>query len=483
MLDNRLKKCAELVSGKGIAADVGTDHALLAAELIQSGKCEKVIASDIKEGPLESAARTVEKYGLSDKIDLILSNGLENVPLEGVTDIVIAGMGGENIAEIISGESRIGSDSYVRLILQPMSKPEFLRKQLYCNGFVITSESVIEDGDKLYIVMTAEPSDDGEKLTETEAFYGFFDDDDPLAQKYRKREAERLAKIAENLEKGGKHDESVHFKAMSCRMVNGSDSVKISELYDFLDSVYPFDLQEKWDNSGLLVENTTMTCRHILLSLDITIQSVLEAEEKGSDLIISHHPVIFEPRRSISRRDPVYRLVCGDIAAICMHTNVDIAAGGTNGVILKKLAEKLEFSGAPEPFEELGANNLGWIIDLKEIVSAEQLAKICKEIFGCEYVRLTKYGSKNISRIAFCSGSGGSMLGLALEKNCDALITGDVKHDVWIEANNRNITLLDCGHFHTENPVLWELRRVIEEKFPQLDVEIAESSTDPCIYL
>ena len=68
MLDNRLKKCAELVSGKGIAADVGTDHALLAAELIQSGKCEKVIASDIKEGPLESAARTVEKYGLSDKI-------------------------------------------------------------------------------------------------------------------------------------------------------------------------------------------------------------------------------------------------------------------------------------------------------------------------------------------------------------------------------------------------------------------------------
>ena len=126
-----------------------------------------------------------------------------------------------------------------------MSKPEFLRKQLYCNGFVITSESVIEDGDKLYIVMTAEPSDDGEKLTETEALYGFFDDDDPLAQKYRKREAERLAKIAENLEKGGKHDESVHFKAMCCRMVNGSDSVKILELYDFLDSVYPFDLQEK----------------------------------------------------------------------------------------------------------------------------------------------------------------------------------------------------------------------------------------------
>ena len=74
------------------------------------------------------------------------------------------------------------------------------------------------------------------------------------------------------------------------------------------------------------------------------------------------------------------------------------------------------------------------------------------------------------------------MLGLAIEKGCDALVTGDVKHDVWIDANNQNIALFDCGHFHTENIVLTELRRVIEEKFPQLDVEISERSIDPCIY-
>lgn len=75
------------------------------------------------------------------------------------------------------------------------------------------------------------------------------------------------------------------------------------------------------------------------------------------------------------------------------------------------------------------------------------------------------------------------MLGLAREKGCDALITGDVKHDVWVDANNYDIALLDCGHFHTENIVLEELRRVLEEKFPLLDVEIAESSTDPCEYV
>ena len=75
------------------------------------------------------------------------------------------------------------------------------------------------------------------------------------------------------------------------------------------------------------------------------------------------------------------------------------------------------------------------------------------------------------------------MLGLAVSKGCDALITGDVKHDVWIDANNKDIALFDCGHFHTENIVLWELRRVLEKRFPQLDIEISERSIDPCRYI
>ena len=97
MIDNRLKKCCEFVSGRGVVCDVGTDHAYLAAELVLSGKCNKVIASDIKSGPLEAARKTVEKYALSDKIELVLSDGLENIDGLGVSDIVIAGMGGETI--------------------------------------------------------------------------------------------------------------------------------------------------------------------------------------------------------------------------------------------------------------------------------------------------------------------------------------------------------------------------------------------------
>ena len=489
MLDSRLNKCAELVSGKGIVVDVGTDHALLAAELVNSGKCCKVIASDIKEGPLDSARKTVEKYGISDKVSLILSDGLENVPLEGVTDIVIAGMGGETIADIIE---KTDVDRYeqknVRWILQPMSKPEYLRKMIYEFQMNIVEEHVVEDGDKLYVVMAAEYNPDFRYLTEFDALYGFFDDNDELGKKYRQREAERLSKIADNLRKAGRDCEPAHFSALSYKMKNGVGSVEISEIYDYLDSLYPFCTQEKWDNSGLLVENQSGEADTVMLALDITNRVVSEASCKWADLVISHHPVIFDPRRSITRNDPVHSLIWTDIAAICMHTNLDIASGGTNGVILRKFKEIFKLSGEPEPFEELGGGlNLGWIVNLEEEISRKDFAAKLKEIFGCEYVRFNSEDGKTVSRAAFCSGSGGSMLSLADEKFCDALVTGDVKHDVWISAENggrnENICVFDCGHFHTENIVLPELRRVLEERFPQLDIEIAEHSADPCQYV
>lgn len=482
MLDNRMKACAELVTGRGIAVDVGTDHAHLAAELIMSGKCSRVIASDIKEGPLESAKKTIEKYGIEGNVELVLSDGLENVDLTGVTDIVIAGMGGETIVHILQNRAIFGEN--IRLILQPMSKPEILRKWLYDYTFEIISEKAVEADGRLYTVICAENSFDLRKLTEYEAIAGFFAENDALGVTYRRRESERLEDISEGLEKSGKNEDAVHYLALSKRLVEGVEETKIRDIYDFLNELYPFSDQEKWDNSGLLVENMSMSCSKVLLSLDITAEAVSEARRKRADLVISHHPIIFDPLKKIERNNPVFHLIHGGIAAICMHTNLDIAIGGTNGVILRKLSERLELSDDPQPFEELGlVKNLGWIIELKEKIDSEELAEMLKEIFGCEYIRVTSHRRKRLSKIAICSGSGGSMLGTAIEKKCDGMITGDVKHDVWVGANNQYITLFDCGHFHTENLVLWELRRVLEEKFPLLDVEIAESSTDPCIYI
>ena len=488
MTDRRLKKCAEFVSGEGIVCDVGTDHAYLVTELICSGKCVRAIASDVREKPLESARKNVESCGISDRVELVLSDGLENVNIEGVSDIVIAGMGGETIEKIILDTLKSDRDvkniKNINWILQPMTKTEHLRKKIYEYGLEIFSENAVEESGKIYTVILARYSGEFCRLlTETESFGGFFENNNVHAEMYRKKIAEKLEKKSVGLEKSGDILGAVHYGAMAEKEVHGVKNEKISEIYKYLDSLYPFNIQESWDNSGLLVEKSDNICSKILLTLDITNAVISEAVKKGADLIISHHPVIFHPLKKIISGSPVFELVRNDVSAMCMHTNVDIAKGGTNGVILDMLKKFFDISGEPEFFEDCGnGENLGWIVNLKSPVSAENFAVTLKKIFGCEYVRVSG-NSRNVSKIAFCSGSGGSMLGLALAKGCDGYITGDVKHDVWIDANNFGISLFDCGHFHTENIFLTELRKVLEEKFPYLDIEIAENSVDPVFYI
>lgn len=478
MLDKRLELCAEFVSGKGTVCDVGTDHAYLAVELIKSGKCSKVIASDVNPNPLESARKNVEKYGVSDKVELVLSDGLENINLDGVTDIVIAGMGGETIVKILRNKFSPGSN--IRYILQPMTKPEVLRKWLYDNWFVAVSEKAVEDSDKIYTVICAEINiEESSNLMEYESIAGFFDDDDEIGEKYRWKQSERLEKMAVSLEKSGRINDSVHCRALSRKLIEGIKSKSINDIYNFLDSKYPFSLQEKWDNSGFLVGNLFHDTRKVMLTLDITNDVVLEAIAKEVELIISHHPVIFHPLKKIDTLNPVFYMIQNDISAICMHTNLDIAEGGTNTTIVKKMTEKLEI----DSIEQFDYSGLGYIVELKEMIDTDDFSAVLKEIFQNEHIRVSRFPAKSILRFAICSGSGGSLLGLAREKDCDVLITGDVKHDVWIDANNNYMTVFDCGHFHTENIVLWELRRVLEERFPLLDIEIAENSVDPCMYL
>ena len=101
-LNNRLSLCAKFVTDNGVAADVGTDHAYLASYLVLKGISQKVYACDINEKPLKLAKQTVEKYNVSEKVEIVLSNGLDKVPSEGITDLIFAGMGGELISQIIS---------------------------------------------------------------------------------------------------------------------------------------------------------------------------------------------------------------------------------------------------------------------------------------------------------------------------------------------------------------------------------------------
>ncbi len=157
-LDKRLSTVAEEVRGEAVF-DVGTDHAYLPVYLVESGICSTACASDINEGPLERARQTVLSHGLENSIRLFLCDGTEGAPLDGVTDVICAGMGGELISRIVLSDERLKGK---RLILQPMTKAPYLRQSLDANGFSLLSEKGVAVGRHIYTVMvweyTGEPA-------------------------------------------------------------------------------------------------------------------------------------------------------------------------------------------------------------------------------------------------------------------------------------------------------------------------------------
>ena len=149
----RLAAVAAMVRGGARVADIGTDHALLPVFLVEGGRCPAAIASDIGEGPAASARHTVTQAGLEAVIPVRVGDGLVPILPDEVDDIVIAGMGGETIAGILQAAPWVKSQRY-HLVLQPMSKPERLRRFLAENGFLIQKEDIIAEGKRLYTVMS-----------------------------------------------------------------------------------------------------------------------------------------------------------------------------------------------------------------------------------------------------------------------------------------------------------------------------------------
>ncbi len=198
-LDDRLFCAAEYVRRGGVAADIGTDHAYLPVYLIENGICDKVIACDINRMPLDSAERTVRRYGLEDKIELRLSDGLSGIEKNECTDIIIAGMGAELIADILCKCNWV-KDKKINLVLNPMTKPELLRSFLAENGFDLLSETAAESNNKHYTVMNAVYSGVKRKLGAADKYFGkLADDESNAAVELKKMTAKRMMKKAGGL--------------------------------------------------------------------------------------------------------------------------------------------------------------------------------------------------------------------------------------------------------------------------------------------
>ena len=203
-MDDRLTACAELCCGK-VLCDVGTDHGYLPCYMIEKGLCTKAYACDIAPGPLSSAIEHISRRGLEDKITPILSDGLENVEKSDITDVVIAGMGGELIADIISRCSWLKEG--INLVLQPMTKADTLRQWLYDNGFSVKKEKACTKGRFVYSVMQVRYEKPWYPITREYLHYGFVKNDTDAGRCYLRNRSEKLKKIGSGLLCGGTDNE------------------------------------------------------------------------------------------------------------------------------------------------------------------------------------------------------------------------------------------------------------------------------------
>ena len=257
--------------------------------------------------------------------------------------------------------------------------------------------------------------------------------------------------------------------------------MNIQEIYRIIDSFAPFSLQESYDKSGLLAGDPQKEVHRVLLTLDITTPVVNEAMARGAELILSHHPVIWDPIKALMPSHPVWHLAQSGIGAVCAHTNIDIAEGGLNDFVGDMMKEPLHLTGPYQPLAVLSQGRaLGRVCTLAEPMDAPALADRLRSVFHCGSLRYDSPApAEQIQKIAWCTGSGCDLIPEAIAAGADALISGDAKHSVWAEAKNRGFTLFDCGHFETEVPVVRLFQQILRESAPQVETLISEAGTKP----
>lgn len=238
--------------------------------------------------------------------------------------------------------------------------------------------------------------------------------------------------------------------------------MQIRELIEKLEEKYPFELQEEWDNSGLQIGNPEEELKGVVLSLDLEEGAIDYAlEDKKANLIITHHPYLFNPTKSIDFRDSFYnrlrKCIKNDITVFAFHTNLDIADGGVNDNLAKILG--LRDIKSLENGKELGLGRYGYI----DKNPAEKFLRDVKD--KLEASGIVVYGNYNkiIEKVGLCGGAGSSLLEDAINESCDLMITGDVKYHEAMDMSNKGIIIADVGHFASENHIIYKLQSEIEE--------------------
>lgn len=244
-----------------------------------------------------------------------------------------------------------------------------------------------------------------------------------------------------------------------------------ADILRFIETVAPTALKMDWDNVGLLCGRKDKEVRTVLVALDPFPHVCDEAAEIGADLLVTHHPLIFEPLKSVTDQtaigQSIHKLITNDITAINAHTNLDCAHGGVNDT----LAQRLELTD----ISVIGSEHLLRAGQYKSTLPA--FLDHVKTKLGCEGLRYVD-GGRPVYRVAVGGGSCSSALPEVIAAGCDTFVTADIKYNQFWDAKTLGINLIDAGHFHTENPVCTVLAEKIQAAFPETSVILAKNHAD-----
>jgi len=249
---------------------------------------------------------------------------------------------------------------------------------------------------------------------------------------------------------------------------------KLNEIIAVLERLAPPHLAEEWDNSGLMVGKKNAEVRKILLALDATDVVLKEAVEIGANLVITHHPMVFAPLKSVNDDDWVgkkliYAIENG-VSVYAAHTNLDTAQGGTNDAF----AQMLGLTDI-KPLDEFGRGRVGL---LPQNIAIEKLAELAKKRLELDAVRCVGDVSRVAQKVAICTGSGMSMFGDAIKSKADVFITADVKYHEALIAQESGLPIIDATHYASENLVFASLKTYLDAEFKGRGIDVVISKID-----
>ena len=261
--------------------------------------------------------------------------------------------------------------------------------------------------------------------------------------------------------------------------------MKIKEVLSALERFAPLPLQESWDNAGLQVGLTETEVSGALLCLDVNERIVDEAVRKGCNLIVSHHPLLFRGLKTISDLTDVQRTVVkaieNRVCVVSMHTNMDNARGGVNFKIAEKLGlEDVRFF-APKTVDGIEAGS-GVIGRLTTAMASDDFVLAVKKAFDVECAMCNELLRRPVSTVAICGGAGDFLLDEAVSAGADAFITGEMHYHQYFGYEQR-IQICVIGHYQSEQFTREIFRDIIAKACPDVKTFIAETSTNPILYL